>query len=127
MWCIIIHMAFVRNHFLSYRAIGIFVAVGLLFVGPFIINPHASAQPVMDHKTSLGCFSGCTSNNGSVLQKDAILLQEEKNTPIPPPDKHDYLQFRNISFSEPLPPQDLIFSSSFKPPDLIVLHALFRF
>lgn len=122
-------MTFVRKFTLRYRTVDILVAIGLLFIGPLIINPHASAQPVMDHnmKSTFGCISGCISNNGSVMQKDSILLQEEKNTPIPPPDKHDYLQFRNFGFLKPLPPRDLIVSPSFKPPDLIILNALFRF
>lgn len=129
MCCIITLMTFVRTISLRFHMVGIFIVVGLLFMGPLIINTHASAQPVMDHnmKSSFGCISGCISNNGSVLQKDSILIQEEKFTPIPPPDKPDYLQFQNLSFPNPLPPQDLITSPSFKPPDLILLNALFRF
>jgi len=111
-----------------YAAIRILIAISFLFVGPLLSNLHASAVS-MEHgmQTTQNCASACVGNQRIGLQHEANILQDEKHIPTPPLDEPYYVQFQIVSFPKPLPPQELIFSASFKPPDLTILHSLFRF
>ncbi len=121
-------MSFVKKLTAHYSAIRVFIAITLLFAGPFLGNLHVSALP-MDHsmQSAQSCVSSCVSNQGAGAQQEAIIRQEEKNMPVPPPDEPYFMQFQNLSFQNPLPPRQLTINSSFKPPDFNLLHANFRF
>lgn len=111
-----------------FSAIRVLIAICFLFVAPLLGNLQASALPMNhDMQSAQNCASICVGNQRTNRQHEATVFQDEKNIPIPPLNEPYYVQFSNIDFPKPLPPQELILSSSFKPPDLNVLHSIFRF
>jgi len=111
----------------DYSVISILIAVSLIFIGSLFDNFHVSALS-MNHDIQItqNCESVCVGNKRTNAQYEAPVFKIEKKLPTPPLDQPYYMQFRTIAFPTPLPPLDLIHSSSFKPPDINILHSVFR-
>ncbi len=111
-----------------YSVIRLLIAVCLIFIGPLLDTLHVSATSMShdDMQSIQDCTSTCAINKRANVQYEAPVFQDEKKLPIPPFNVPYYMQIRNLGFSSPSQPIELIYSSSFKPPDINILYSLFR-
>lgn len=99
-----------------------------LFSGLVLSNVHVSALD-MNHRQDMpgSCASVCNASQNSDLKHETILIQNEKDIPVPPPELPYYIQFKTVGFITPRQPLDIITNSSVRPPDLNILNSSFKF
>ena len=107
--------------------LGIFASILIALAGLVTSTLNVSAMN-MDHTMAASQNCNISCNNVSYTPATLTTRQEEDDDlPTPPVTTPYFVQFQKIAFTQPTPPQNIILSSSYRPPDINRLESRFRF